>query len=31
LQSNLLQGLLHFVEFEGLDHRLDLLHRVSFP
>src|SRR5256884_2320213 len=31
LQSDLLQRLLHFVELEGLDHRLDLLHRVSFP
>src|SRR3982075_3445409 len=31
LQSDLLQCLLHFVEFEGLDHRLDLLHRISFP
>src|SRR5499433_3901762 len=31
LQSDLLQRLLHFVEFEGFDHRFDLLHRVSFP
>src|SRR3954447_1162382 len=31
LQPDLLQGLLHFVEFEGLDNRLDLLHRASFP
>src|SRR5262245_6237111 len=31
LQSDLLQRLLHLVEFEGLNHRLDLLHRVSFP
>jgi hypothetical protein len=26
-----LQCLLHLVEFEGFDHRLNLLHRVSFP
>src|SRR5947207_529109 len=31
LESDLLQCLLHLVEFEGLDHRFDLLHRVSFP
>src|SRR6266436_10330723 len=31
LQSNLLQRFLHFVEFEGFDHRLDLLHRISSP
>src|SRR5581483_10510832 len=31
LQSNFLQRLLHLVEFEGLDDRLDLLHRVSSP
>src|SRR5262245_683640 len=31
LQSDRLQRLLHLVEFEGLNHRLDLLHRVSFP
>src|SRR5246127_4798771 len=31
LQSDLLQRLLHLVEFEGFNHRLDLLHRVSFP
>src|SRR6266404_7641204 len=31
LQSDLLQRLLHLVEFEGFDHRLDLLHGVSFP
>src|SRR5262249_61010848 len=31
LQSDFLQRFLHFVEFEGFDHRLDLLHRVSFP
>src|SRR5215831_13372176 len=31
LQPNLLQRLLHLVEFEGFDHRLDLLHRFSFP
>src|SRR6266446_6334164 len=31
LQSDLLQRFLHFVEFEGFDHRLDLLHQISFP
>src|SRR5712691_2233261 len=31
LQSDLLQGLFHLVAFEGLDNRLDLLHRVTFP
>jgi hypothetical protein len=31
LQPDLLQRLLHLVEFEGLDNRLDLLHPVSFP
>src|SRR5215510_7868682 len=31
LQSDLLQRFLHFVEFEGFDHRLDLLHPISFP
>src|SRR5262245_21396964 len=31
LQPYLLQGLLHFVEFERLDDGLDLLHRVSSP
>src|ERR1700733_9172671 len=31
LQAYLLQRLLHFVEFERLDDRLDLLHRVSSP
>src|SRR5215469_1042812 len=31
LQPDFLQRFLHFVEFEGFDHRLDLLHRVSFP
>jgi len=30
LQPDLLQRLLHLVELEGLDYRLDLLHRVSF-
>src|SRR6266403_6420052 len=30
LQSNLLQRFLDLVEFEGLDHCLDFLHRVSF-
>src|SRR5262249_41409304 len=31
LQPDLLQRLLHLVEFEGLDPRFDLLHRVSSP
>src|SRR5262249_12506927 len=31
LQSDLLQRLLHLVEFERFDDRLDLLHRVSSP
>jgi hypothetical protein len=31
LQPDFLQRFLHFVEFEGFDHRLDLLHQVSFP
>src|SRR5499433_2439384 len=31
LQSDLLQRLFHLVEFEWLDHRLDLFHGVSFP
>src|SRR5262249_12414040 len=31
LQPDLLQRFLHLVELEGLDHRLDFLHRISFP
>src|SRR5262245_41526336 len=31
LQPDLLQGFLDLVEFERLDHRLDLLHCISFP
>jgi hypothetical protein len=31
LQTDLLQRLLHFIEFERLDHSLDFFHRVSSP